>query len=63
MPWEQNLPGAGINGTSNNPLSSLHHGGFNALAADGSVHFIDNNINLVLLKQLATRDDGSGAKF
>ncbi|MCA9114388.1 MAG: DUF1559 domain-containing protein [Planctomycetaceae bacterium] len=40
------------------PLSSFHEGGVHALLADGSTHFISNNINLQLLQQLSARDDG-----
>jgi prepilin-type N-terminal cleavage/methylation domain-containing protein/prepilin-type processing-associated H-X9-DG protein len=53
-------PGAGFNWTVNNPASSMHPGGFNALLADGSVHFFSNSMDLKNLKRLATRDDGGG---
>jgi prepilin-type N-terminal cleavage/methylation domain-containing protein len=43
---------------SNVPLSSSHMGGVNALNADGSVRFLRDNINLLMLARYATRDDG-----
>jgi len=50
--------GSGADGRANNPASSFHSDGANALTADGSVHLVRNDINFILLKQLATRDDG-----
>ena len=47
----------------NNPLSSRHPGGVLALALDGSAHFITDTIDLLLLRQLATRDDSRAAGF
>ena len=41
------------------PLSSYHEGGVHALLADGSTHFVSNNISLTLLQQLSARDDGT----
>jgi prepilin-type N-terminal cleavage/methylation domain-containing protein/prepilin-type processing-associated H-X9-DG protein len=43
---------------SNVPLSSEHAGGINALAADGSVRFLTDNVDLLMLARYATRDDG-----
>jgi prepilin-type N-terminal cleavage/methylation domain-containing protein/prepilin-type processing-associated H-X9-DG protein len=43
---------------ANVPLNSAHTGGVNALYGDGSVHFIGNNIDLISLARLATKDDG-----
>ncbi|WP_165251037.1 DUF1559 domain-containing protein [Paludisphaera soli] len=37
---------------------SRHPGGFNALFADGSVHFLKRTINALTLKALITRDGG-----
>lgn len=51
-------PGAGWTWMANNPASSMHPGGFNALLADGSVQFISSSVNLKNLKRRATRDDG-----
>jgi prepilin-type processing-associated H-X9-DG protein len=42
----------------NIPLSSPHPGGTHALAADGHVAFISENINMDTFRFLATRDDG-----
>ena len=46
-------------GGTNIPLNSAHTGGVNGLLADGSVRFLQNNLALVTLAQLATRDDGT----
>jgi len=40
-------------------LKSQHTGGFNALFGDGSVHFINQSIDLNTLKNLADRADGN----
>lgn len=57
------LPGVQeINGP-NNPLTSAHSGGVNALFADGHVAFLDDSIDLVTLLKLATRDDGSATDY
>jgi len=42
----------------NNPLISAHTGGAHALFTDGHVQFLSNNMNLLNLKLIATRDDG-----
>ena len=41
----------------NHPLSSGHSGGVHALLLDGSVRFINDNINLDTLKYLGARND------
>lgn len=43
----------------NTPLSSAHPGGVQSVLADGSVRLVNDNINLVTLKNLADRDDGN----
>jgi prepilin-type processing-associated H-X9-DG protein len=43
---------------ANVPLVSNHPGGVNALFGDGSVHFLSDATDLLVLGQLATRDDG-----
>lgn len=43
----------------NNPLTSSHPGGVMVLRCDGSTRFISENLSLVTMKQLATRDDGA----
>ena len=42
----------------NTPLSSYHTGGVHALLADGSTHFVSDNVNLALLFRLCVKDDG-----
>jgi prepilin-type processing-associated H-X9-DG protein len=43
---------------ANTPLNSAHPGGVNALFGDGTVRFLSNNTDIIVLSQLATRDDG-----
>ena len=45
-------------GGHNQPLSSTHPGGINALRTDGSVWFLNETMELLLLKRLAARNDG-----
>jgi type II secretory pathway pseudopilin PulG len=52
------LPGVGDQRGPNNPLASAHVNGVFAIRADASVHFVQSNIDVLTLKQLATRDDG-----
>jgi prepilin-type processing-associated H-X9-DG protein len=56
-----NLPGIDDNHGPNNPLLSAHSGTTNVLAADGSARSMSNNIDLVTLMRIATRDDGNNA--
>jgi prepilin-type processing-associated H-X9-DG protein len=42
----------------NVPLNSTHSGGVNAAFCDGTVRFLANNISLLTLAEIATRDDG-----
>ena len=59
-----NLPGVASNHGANNPLLSEHPGGTQAVLLDGSVKFLPNSLDVVVLKLLATRDDGQPlAKF
>jgi hypothetical protein len=51
-------PGVSTNMGPNNPLLSEHTGGTQAVRADGSVHFMSQNIDLLTLRLVATRDDG-----
>ena len=56
------LPGVKDNPRGpNNPLSSRHPGGVLVLLLDGSAHFITDTMDLLLLRELSTRDDGSSA--
>ncbi len=52
------LPGVSINHGANNPLVSAHPNGVTTGWTDGSVRFLTNTTDLVLLKSIATRDDG-----
>ncbi len=47
-----------INCTTNNEIYSFHPGGTNLLFADGSVHFIKESINPVIVVSLITRAGG-----
>ncbi|MCA9245672.1 MAG: DUF1559 domain-containing protein [Planctomycetales bacterium] len=51
------LPGIFLHG-ANNPLLSPHPSGVHAAFADGAVQFIEDDIDLLALKRLSTRDDG-----
>ena len=52
------LPGVSINHGANNPLVSAHPNGVMTGWTDGGVRFLTNTTDLVVLKLLATRDDG-----
>ncbi len=43
---------------ANTVLNSFHVGGIHVALADGSVHFISENINMLTLRRLASRQDG-----
>jgi len=43
---------------ANNPLLSAHPGGVNSAMLDGAVRRLTETIDIAILKQLATRDDG-----
>jgi prepilin-type N-terminal cleavage/methylation domain-containing protein len=53
------LPGVHENKGANNPLISAHPGGTMMVLVDGATRFLSNDTDLVLLKFLATRDDGN----
>jgi hypothetical protein len=57
---DYNRPGVRENGGANNPLVSPHSGGVSVFLLDGSQRFLHEEIDLALLKRLATRDDGDG---
>jgi prepilin-type processing-associated H-X9-DG protein len=44
---------------ANVPLISAHSGGVNALLGDGSVRFLTDSTDLLMLARYATRDDGN----
>ena len=47
----------------NNPFSSRHLGGVLVLFLDGSVQLVPDTFDLLILRQLVTRDDGSSASL
>jgi type II secretory pathway pseudopilin PulG len=51
-------PGINQDRGANNPLLSQHPEGVQGLLADGSVQFLEDEIDIYLLQSLATRDDG-----
>lgn len=55
---DANWPGVGDNYGSNNPLSSAHTGGVQILLGDGSARFLSENVDMLTLRRLATRNDG-----
>ena len=62
--WTCDTPNVGVCNNrwhsegANVPLVSNHTGGVNALFGDGSVHFLNEGIDMLTLARLATRDDG-----
>ena len=46
------------NTAPNRPLLSAHPGGAHVLLADGAVRFLSENMDVIVLKRLCTRDDG-----
>ena len=52
------LPGVCNNDGANNGIYSPHTGGVHSLLGDGAVRFIGENIDLVTLKRISTRNDG-----
>ncbi len=52
------LPGIAPNWGANLPLASPHTGGVNACAGDGSVQYLSDGTDMLILKRLATKDDG-----
>ncbi|MDB4766786.1 DUF1559 domain-containing protein [bacterium] len=53
--------GGGGNTGPNRPIQSAHPGGANVAVADGSVHFLDDGLDLQTLFNLADRNDGNVA--
>jgi prepilin-type N-terminal cleavage/methylation domain-containing protein len=51
-------PGIAYSHGPNNPLASPHPGTVGLVYADGSVHFLQENADLLTIKSLGTRDDG-----
>jgi hypothetical protein len=55
---DYDLPGIDDDRGANNPLASAHPGGVPAAFLDGAVTMLNDDVELLVLKQLATRDDG-----
>ncbi|HJZ91929.1 MAG TPA: DUF1559 domain-containing protein [Gemmataceae bacterium] len=61
--WAPRVPNVGVSPQrwnsegANVPLVSAHSGGVNALAGDGSVRFLRDSTDLLMLARYATRDD------
>lgn len=51
------VPGRGDNDGANHGLYSQHVGGAHILLADGSTHFLSENVDMLTFRHLATRDD------
>ena len=57
------LPGVHFVWGPNLPLVSPHPGGVNVVVGDGAVLFVTDDMELGILKRLATKDDGDVAAF
>lgn len=55
---DYDLPGIDDDRGANNPLASAHPGGVHVLHLDGAVTMLHDDLELLVLKQLSTRDDG-----
>jgi prepilin-type N-terminal cleavage/methylation domain-containing protein len=53
------LPGVCNNDGANNGLYSAHTGGVHALLCDGTVRFVNENVDLTTMKRACTRNDGA----
>ncbi len=51
------VPNGCFNNSSNRPLISSHAGGAHVVMCDGSVRFLSNNLDVITLKRICTRDD------
>jgi prepilin-type processing-associated H-X9-DG protein len=50
-------------GRVNKPIQSVHPGGAHALFADGSVQFLNESLDIAILRALAARNDGQVTVF
>jgi len=50
------MPFAGNNASANDELFSYHRGGVNVVMGDGTVRFLGENVNVVVLRALVTRN-------
>ncbi len=56
--WPSTTATAGTDGGNNDEIYSFHRGGANVVMGDGSVKFIAETINVVVLRGLITRNKG-----
>lgn len=56
-------PGIDDNRGANNPLVSAHPGGVHVALLCGTAQFVSNDVDVVVLKRLATRDDGGSVEY
>ncbi len=57
-PYPQNAPTAGNNAGANDEIFAYHSGGANVLMGDGSVRFLKESTNVVVLRKLVTLKGG-----
>lgn len=62
---EKSYLGLGVQGNCgpNRPIQSVHSGGANVVYADGSVHFLNDTLNVQVQYDLANRDDGHTPQY
>ena len=62
---EKGCPSTGVCGDQgvNNGIHSSHSGGSNVLLGDGSVTFLKDDMDMITLFRMATRDDGQVVEF
>ncbi len=58
QPWSKTPTTAGNNAGANDEIFSFHPGGANVLLGDGSVKFLKDSTNLVVLRSLVTLSSG-----
>jgi prepilin-type processing-associated H-X9-DG protein len=50
-------------GRLNKPIQSAHSGGAGVLLADGSVDFLQDSLDISILRALAARNDGQSVSY